>query len=91
MNQIKSIRKAADIYKVPKSTLHERLQGIIPRHGSRAKNSLLLQIEEDELVRWILDMDQRGFPPYIIDVKRLAERLIQYRGGSQPLLEIGKH
>ena len=89
-DQISSYRRAAKVYNIPRSTLIRRLKGITPKRGSRDKNNLLLPIEEEELVRWILSMERRGFPPYIIDVKRLAERLIARRGSRRSVIPIGK-
>jgi hypothetical protein len=88
--QFSSQRHATRVCKVVRSTLQGRLKGVRPRKGSPAKNRLLRQTEEDELVRWILEIERRGFPPFIIDVKRLAERLIQRRGESQQPPPIGK-
>jgi hypothetical protein len=82
-NQISSGRQAAKVFKISQTTLRRRLQGIGPREGSQLKNRLLWPIEEEELVKWILAIERRGFPPYIIDVKRLAELLIQRRGDTR--------
>jgi DDE superfamily endonuclease/Tc5 transposase DNA-binding domain len=88
--QFPSRRRAAWVCKVSDRTLGRRLRGIRPQYGSRSPNRLLSQIEEDVLIQWILHIERRGFPPWIIDVKRLAERLIYRRGGSQPPPPIGK-
>jgi hypothetical protein len=81
-NQIKTIRKAAGVFKIPRTTLQDRLGGMKPKQGSRAKNTLFSLIEEAELIRWILALERRGFPAYIIRVKRLAETLISRRGSQ---------
>jgi hypothetical protein len=49
--QIKSKRKAAKSYKVLKTTLGRRLDGVEPKLGSRASNNLLLPIEEEKLIQ----------------------------------------
>jgi Tc5 transposase DNA-binding domain len=36
-------------------------------------------------------MERRGFPPYIIDVRRMAQTLIDQRGSEPPAKPIGKH
>jgi hypothetical protein len=89
-NQIKSGRQAAKVFKVSRTTLQRRRKGIGLKQGSRPANSLLLLIEEKELVRWILSLERRSFPPHIIDVKRLAEGLISRRG-SREFKPIGKY
>ena len=63
-----SICKLAAAYDVPKTTLRRRLQGVAPKHETRAVDRKLYPSEEQALVQWILDLDRRGFPPQIIDV-----------------------
>ena len=42
-------------------------------------------------MQWILDLDQRGFPPHIIDVRRMADALLTARGQDPPPQPIGKN
>lgn len=85
-----SIRKLASSYNVPKSTLHTRLQGVQPKHETRSPNRKLLPTEEHSLVQWILDLDRRGYPPQIIDVKRMADVLVTARGEQPPPPPLGQ-
>ncbi|RAQ98726.1 plasma membrane calcium-transporting atpase 2 [Stemphylium lycopersici] len=80
----------AKAYDVPKSTLQTRLRGIQPRSETLSANRKLLPIEEQSLVQWILDLDRRGFPPHIIDVRRMADALLAARGQDPPPQPIGK-
>jgi hypothetical protein len=80
--QFKSKRTAAIVYNVPRSTLQDRINGRRPQRGSRAKNRLLLEYEEAELIKWICSMEQRGFPPFLIDVKRMAQSILDRRRGD---------
>jgi hypothetical protein len=89
-NQFSSRREAARVCRVADRTLGRRIKGVRPKRGSRAPNNLLLLIEEEELVRWILSMEQRGFPTYLIDLKRLTENLISRRGTPGSTRSIGK-
>lgn len=89
-HQISSMRDAAGTYFVPWTTLRDRLNGRQPRLGSRSKFRLLSEIEESVLISWIYSMERRGFPPYIIDVRRMAQTLIDRRG-SEPSKPIGKN
>jgi hypothetical protein len=81
-HQFKSERQAARVYKVPRTTLHRRQNGILPKQGSKAPNRLLLDCEEEQLIQWIQSLERRGFPPAIIDVKRMAQTLLARRGST---------
>jgi hypothetical protein len=48
-------------------------------------------VEEQSLVQWILDLDQRGFPPQIIDVRRMADVLLAARGQDPPPPPLGQN
>jgi hypothetical protein len=74
--QFSSQRNAAEVCKAKRVTMRLRLEGVPPKLRSRAINNLLLQIEEEELVQWILAIERRGFPSYLIDMKRMVEHLI---------------
>jgi hypothetical protein len=88
--QISSRRAAASTYNAPPTTVGRRLKGIPPKRGSKAKNRKLLQCEEEVLVKWIYSMERRGFPPHIIDVRRMAQTLLAQRG-SNASTTVGKH
>ena len=90
-NQISSQRRAADICDVSRTTLGRRKRGIQPKIGSRASNRLLLDCEEEVLISWIHNMERRGYPLYIIDVRRMAQALLARRDASGSSLTIGKH
>lgn len=72
----------ADLHSCTKSrsTLETRLQGVHARSATTPVNRKLSSVEEESLVQWILDLDRRRFPPYIIDVRRMADALLAARG-----------
>ena len=88
--QIKSQRKAARLFNISRSTLYDRLQGSQPQALANAKKRKLSPTEEQSLVQWILDLDRRGFPPHIIDVRRMADALLAARGQDPPSTPVGK-
>ncbi|KAH7548829.1 hypothetical protein BM1_10854 [Bipolaris maydis] len=89
-NPKQSIRALAKAYDVPQSTLHTRVHGTQPRLELRSVNRKLSSIEEQSLVQWILDLDRRGFPPHIIDVRQMADALLAARGQDPPPQPVGK-
>ena len=75
-NPKQSVRVLAAAYNVPKSTLQTRLHGVQPRSEILSTRRKLSPIGEQSLVQWILNLDRRGFPPHIIDVRRMADTLL---------------
>jgi len=85
--QFRSLRRAAEAFNVPHSTLTSRYNGIthiLERHNGRQK---LTTTEEQTIVRYILDLDSRGFAPRLCEVADMADKLLAVRG-SKP---VGKH
>jgi len=82
-NKNLSIRKAAKIYKAPRSTLADRVRGRIARADTTPNSRNLDSLEEETIVREILDLNSRGFPPRYRDVEDMANRLRTARGASR--------
>ncbi|EDN10036.1 hypothetical protein HCAG_05839 [Histoplasma mississippiense (nom. inval.)] len=79
-DQISSIRAAAKLYDVPRSTLTHRVSGRTARVDIPQKNRKLSLTEEESLVQWILAMDERGQPPRVAAVREMANLLLASRG-----------
>ncbi|KAK1916402.1 hypothetical protein P3342_004221 [Pyrenophora teres f. teres] len=79
------------LYDAPRTTLRRRLRGTQLRSETASVNRKLSATEEQSLVQWILDLDRRGFPPYIIDVRRMADALLAARGQDPPPQPVGKN
>ncbi|EDN10246.1 conserved hypothetical protein [Histoplasma mississippiense (nom. inval.)] len=79
-DQISSIRAAAKLYDVPRSTLTHRVSGRTARVDIPPKNRKLSLTEEESLVQWILAMDERGQPPRVAAVREMANLLLASRG-----------
>lgn len=80
-----SIRTSAETFDIPYTTLRDRLAGARSRHESHQGQQLLVPGEEKSLVRWILQMDDRGFPPKTRVVKEMATYLVQKRQSGRIL------
>jgi hypothetical protein len=89
--RVTSQRQAASLYDAPRTTLRRRLRGTQPRSETASVNRKLLAVEEQSLVQWILDLDRRGFPPQVIDVRRMANALLAGRGQDPPPPPVGKY
>jgi hypothetical protein len=78
-----SCRSAAKLYNVPKSTLTDRMTGRTPRRELKANCHKLTELEEEVIVRYILDLDTRGFAPRLAGVKDIANYILESRGGRR--------
>lgn len=79
------------MYDTPRSTLRGRLAGALPQAAANAQKRKLHPVEEQSLVQWILDLDRRGFPPHVIDIRRMADVLLAGRGQNPPPQPVGKN
>jgi helix-turn-helix, Psq domain len=78
-----SRRAAAKLYNIPESTLRDRLAGRSSRLETRPNSHKLTKIEEEVIVRYILDMDTRGFAPRLAGVEDMANYILKSHGGQR--------
>jgi hypothetical protein len=70
-----SLRKAAAIYHVDRFALSRRRQGILSKRETLNKSRLFSNQEEDTIVKYLLDLDSRGFPSRLSYVEDIANSL----------------
>ena len=80
--QITSVNRAASTFRCPRTTLRRRRAGVAPRHDCEPNSKRLTQLEEEVIVRHILDLDSRGFAPTLGAVRDMADKLLAERGSS---------
>jgi hypothetical protein len=78
-----SRRSAAKIYNVPESTLRLRMNGHTTLHERPPPNLKLNNLEEEVIIRYILDLDIRGFAPRLAGVEDMANYILESRGGRR--------
>jgi hypothetical protein len=81
-----SVRAAAKIFKVPRTTLGTRLNGTMSRHDSTPNSQKLTNLEEKTIVQYILNLDSRSFPPRLYEVEDIANQLL----GERDAPKVGK-
>ena len=81
------VRSAAKAYDIPESSLRLRIKGTISIAERRNGRHRLTQTEEEMLIRYILDLDSRGFPPRIEGVEDMANSLLATRTAKR----VSKH
>ena len=74
---------AAKLYRVPRSTLLDRMAGRTSRKETRPNCLKLSKLEEEVIVRSILEMDSRGFAPRLAGVEDMANYILESRGGKR--------
>ena len=74
-SQEMSIRRAAKTYDVPRTSLVNRMKGMTPLADRRNAQHNLTLTKEETIVQYVLDLDSRGFPPRISDVRSMADLL----------------
>jgi hypothetical protein len=79
--------QAAQIFNVPRTTLRRRMNSQLSREESRVNKHKLDPIEEQTLVRYIIEQDARGFPMRLSGVEDMANLLLASRDGKP----VGKH
>ncbi|KAF2743820.1 hypothetical protein M011DRAFT_205255 [Sporormia fimetaria CBS 119925] len=74
-----TVRRAAKLYNVSRSTLSARRAGKAPRRDCRPTVTRLTVTEEEVIVRHIFELDSRGFSPRLAAVKDMADSLLAAR------------
>jgi hypothetical protein len=85
--QFRSHRAAAVAFNVKRYILDQRARGITSRAETPPNRQKLTSTEEQTIVRYILDLDSRGFAPRLCEVADMADKLLGVRGGEP----VGKH
>jgi hypothetical protein len=80
--QFQSHRAAAEAFNVKRRTLSHRAQGLLFRAEAAPNCQKLAATEEQTIIRYILDLDSRGFAPRLCEVADMADKLLAIRGGK---------
>ena len=83
-DEIESGRRTAAVYKVPKSTLYARRAGRPSRSDCAPNSKTLIELEEESIVTYILNLDLRGIRAIRSIVEDMANNLLAERG-EQPV------
>ncbi|KAM6513396.1 hypothetical protein FALCPG4_18944 [Fusarium falciforme] len=76
------LHRAAEIYQASYGSLWRRTHGISSRYDIIPKSRKLSDLEEQAIIRFILDLDSRGFPPRLRGIEEMANRLLADRDAS---------
>ncbi|KAF7566808.1 hypothetical protein PtrM4_151280 [Pyrenophora tritici-repentis] len=81
-NQVSSVKRAAAIYNVPRTTVRRRRAGQRSRRDCEPNSKRLTKLEEEAIVQRVLEESSRGIPPSKAHVQDMADRLLRERGGK---------
>ncbi len=70
-----SMRRVAAMYNVRRTTLQARVNGRASRYDIMPNSRTMTDLEEEVIVKYILDLDARAFPPRLADVEAMANSL----------------
>jgi hypothetical protein len=77
--RVQSVKRAAEIYNVPRTTVQDRRAGKPSRRDCEPNSKRLNKLEEEAIVERILEESARGFAPTKADVRAMADKLLQER------------
>ena len=75
-----SLRRAAEIYEVPRTTVRHRIKGMAAKSDSWSGLAVLTVSEENVIIQYISQLDFRRFSPSKADVGDIANLLLTKRG-----------
>ena len=78
-----NIIRTSKLYNVPRTILRDRITGRAPIDKRRNIRYQLTEEEENTIVRYVLDLDSRGFPPRIEGIKDIVNLLLTTRGARR--------
>ena len=80
-----SMRKVAKQYGIPKSSLHDRVNGKMTRKEEHQRRQKLSPQEELTIVNWLHRLQAWGWPSRIDQVRQMAAELLTKKGDTQNL------
>ncbi|KAI6246570.1 hypothetical protein HI914_05255 [Erysiphe necator] len=68
----KSVRAAVITFEVPYTTLRDRMNGVTWK-GDKRNNAIIFTLsEENSIVKYIIDLDSKGYPAKYEDITQMA-------------------
>jgi hypothetical protein len=78
-----SCAKATKIYNILYFTFTDKINGRTPRQEYRPLMQKLTELEEEVILRNILELDIRGFAPRLASIKDMANYILELQGGKR--------
>ena len=75
-----SIRRAAEMFGVPRSTLHDHVSGKVEQYAKQGPKPYLTPQEEDELANFLLRCARIGYPHTRLQVIGIVQEILNSKG-----------
>jgi hypothetical protein len=72
-----SIRRAIILYEIPRNSFSYKLAGQISCNKTKINCHKLTEIEEEVIIRYILDLNTRGFAPRFAGIKNITNYILK--------------
>lgn len=86
-SQKRSLNDTARMYKIPKSTLHNKVTEKVPLSRRMGPKPVLLPEEEERLETWILNKAKAGFPMHPDIVKDTVQTILKNSQRENPFID----
>jgi hypothetical protein len=86
-----SQREASQHWGVPKSTLQGRIHGCQDRQTAHMHQQLLAPAQENEIVAWCSEMEQRFLPVRLTHLRDYAKAILQEQAEPNSDIILGEH
>ena len=73
------MRRATSIFNVPESTICDKIKGKRARSNVYINNTCLTELEKKTFIRYIINLDSRGFAPRLYNVEDIANIIAESR------------
>jgi hypothetical protein len=77
MSKNLSRQKTIKLYEVPFTILNNRINGHLSLAERRLVNLKLSKVEERVILRYILDLDSRGFTPRLASIENIVNYILE--------------
>lgn len=74
-----SLRAAAKVYNVDRTTLARRRAGTLARCDTKPNSKKLTKSEEEAIIEYVIELSTRSFPPRLRGVEEMANHLLRVR------------
>jgi hypothetical protein len=73
------VRQATELYNVKRTRLRRQRAGTAARRDYKANSKILTKLEEEVIIKFIIELDTKGFSPTLAAIQDMANTLLAKR------------